>query len=570
MFADVGHGGRQPHRDASGRRPGRPARADRHGHGPVERATSSSTPRAGKPGAGLVAQTIQFHGTADRYTLGSGAEALATLYSDASTATSNPAVTLRSVGSSGGQAAAFTYDLARSIVYTRQGNPAWAGDDRDASVTPAAIIRSDDLFYGAKPGDSSRTGSTLSKVQIPQADEQQRLLVNLIEQMNLDKKPLPEVLVLPARREGRRRHDRRRPRQRRDERSVRLGRTSVRPANCSVADWDCVRQHVVHLSRHADLRTPPRPPIRRRDSRSRSTSTRTARTGRPTSLEGFYADQLAPVRRGLPEPRDARDEPHPLHHVERLGDAAARSSSATASASTRTTTTGPTRGSRTGPATSPAPGMPMRFADLDGSMIDVYQATTQMTDESGITYSTHINTLLDNAIGAPGYYGVVTANMHTDNPNHPGQQTIVNAAIARGVPVVSAQQMLTWLDGRNGSSFGSLSWAGNSLKLHDRRRLGRERPAGDGPDDVGGRRPHRHHPQRVAGHVHDADDQGHRSTRSSRRRREAIRRPTPSTPRLRPSARSRPCRTRTEQPPSPGRRTSPRRLASTTAPPAGP
>ncbi len=26
-------------------------------------------------------------------------------------------------------------------------------------------------------------------------------------------------------------------------------------------------------------------------------------------------------------------------------------------------------------------GMPMRFSDLDGSIIDVYQATTQMTDE---------------------------------------------------------------------------------------------------------------------------------------------------------------------------------------------
>ena len=30
-------------------------------------------------------------------------------------------------------------------------------------------------------------------------------------------------------------------------------------------------------------------------------------------------------------------------------------------------------------------GMPMRFADLDGTMIDVYQAATQMTDESGQT-----------------------------------------------------------------------------------------------------------------------------------------------------------------------------------------
>ena len=60
-------------------------------------------------------------------------------------------------------------------------------------------------------------------------------------------------------------------------------------------------------------------------------------------------------------------------------------------------------------------GMPMRFADLDGSLIDVYQAATQMTDESGIDYAAHIAALLDGALGSQGYYGVFTANMHTDN-----------------------------------------------------------------------------------------------------------------------------------------------------------
>ena len=59
-------------------------------------------------------------------------------------------------------------------------------------------------------------------------------------------------------------------------------------------------------------------------------------------------------------------------------------------------------------------GMPMRFADLDGTMIDVYQATTQMTDESGQTYPFTIDTLLDRALGAEGYYGAFTANIHTD------------------------------------------------------------------------------------------------------------------------------------------------------------
>ena len=47
-------------------------------------------------------------------------------------------------------------------------------------------------------------------------------------------------------------------------------------------------------------------------------------------------------------------------------------------------------------------GMPMRFADTDGTMIDVYQAATQMTDESGQTYPSTIDTLLDNALGPLG------------------------------------------------------------------------------------------------------------------------------------------------------------------------
>ncbi len=137
------------------------------------------------PGAGIVDSTMQYHGTADNYTL-NGATAVATLYSNSTTATTNPAVTLRSVGSSGGQAAAFTFDLARSVVYTRQGNPSWAGTERDG----VAGIRPDDMFY-------SHAGCDTSKIAIPQADEQQRLLVNLITSMNADKMPLPRFWYLP-------------------------------------------------------------------------------------------------------------------------------------------------------------------------------------------------------------------------------------------------------------------------------------------------------------------------------------------------------------------------------------
>ncbi|MCI0571464.1 MAG: Ig-like domain-containing protein, partial [Myxococcaceae bacterium] len=183
------------------------------------------------PGAGLVGDSLQFHGTADRYTL-SGATAVATLLTDEATPSPYPAVTLRAVGTAGGEAAAFTFDLARSIVYTRQGNPAWAGQERDG----IPLLRSSDLFVGNTAPD----WVNLDNVAIPQADEQQRLLTNLILHMARERKPLPRFWYFP-----------------REARAVVVmtgddhatGGTGGRwlqhrsdsPAGCSVQDWECVR-----------------------------------------------------------------------------------------------------------------------------------------------------------------------------------------------------------------------------------------------------------------------------------------------------------------------------------------
>ncbi len=201
---------RQPRRDAARRRPGRPARA-RLGHrrprqrlsagraGPRHHRRDDAVPRQGRPLDDSREPT-----------------AVATLHSERRPpATANPAVTLRTVGA--GQAAAFTYDLARSVVYTRQGNPAWAGDERDGELD--ALIRSDDLFFGASPGPQP-DWVDLDKVAIPQADEQQRLLANLDHRDERGPHAAAALLVPPARREGGRGHDRRRPRQRRHRGAV--------------------------------------------------------------------------------------------------------------------------------------------------------------------------------------------------------------------------------------------------------------------------------------------------------------------------------------------------------------
>ncbi len=407
------------------------------------------------PGAGIVNQTMQFHGTADRYTL-SGATGVATLYADASTATVNPAVTFETVGTNGGHAAAFTYDLARSVVYTRQGNPAWSGDERDG----VAPIRSDDLFYGAKTGDVQPDWVDLNKVAIPQADEQQRLLANLIEKMEFDKHPLPRFWYLP-----------------RDDRAVvvmtgddhgnggTVGRFDTYLADstsgCSVADWECIRSSSYIY-----------PGTNVTDTQAATYTADGFEIGvhistncgdwTPASLEDDYATQLAQLAAQLPSipPQDSNRT-----HCIAWSDYATQPS-VELNHGIRLDTNyyyWPASWIQDRPGFFTGSGMPMRFANLDGSMIDVYQAVSQMTDESGQTFPFTIDTLLNRALGAEGYYGVFTANMHTDSASSGGSDAIIASAQSRGVPVVSGRQMLTWLDGRNGSSFGNLAWNGNTL-----------------------------------------------------------------------------------------------------------
>src|SRR5664280_921784 len=410
---------------------------------------------ASGPGVGLVNQTIQFHGVSDLYTLNS-ASSLATLYSDASTPTASPAVTLNSFGA--GQAAAFTYDLARSMVWSRQGNPAWSGMERDGSPP----IRSDDLFFGASVSDPESDWIDLNKVAIPQADEQQRLLANLIVQMNTRNKPLPRFWYFP-----------------RGAKAVvvmtgddhgnggTVGRFNTFLADstpgCSVANWECVR---------GTSYTYPSTPMT--DGQAAAFVAQGFEVGvhfttdcadwTPSTLEAFFADQaisFATNFPSLPAPQTNRThciawsdydaEPQvELNHGIRFDT---------------NYYYWPPSWVNDRPGMFTGSGMPMRFAKIDGTMIDVYQATTQMTDESGQSFPYTIDTLLDNAIGATGYYGAFTANMHNDSPESDGANAIVASAQTRGVPIVTSLQMLQWLDGRNGSSFGNFTWNGNSLSF---------------------------------------------------------------------------------------------------------
>ncbi len=138
------------------------------------------------PGSGLSIQTLQIHGDTDRYSTLAGAITVAQLYSDASTVTAYPAV----VSDDTGRAVAFTYDLAKNVVYTRQANPANADVDTDGD----AVLRTIDLFQLSGGG----SWVNRDRIPVPQADEQQRLFARLVKQMVAQAKPIPQLWYFPG------------------------------------------------------------------------------------------------------------------------------------------------------------------------------------------------------------------------------------------------------------------------------------------------------------------------------------------------------------------------------------
>jgi hypothetical protein len=137
-----------------------------------------------QPGAGITGVSLQYHGQADNYNL-NGGTALAYLWNSISSPSTNPAAVINTYGQ--GQAAAFAFDLARSIVLMRQGNPAWKNTEGDG----LGGYRATDLLVRA---DGTKWVAP-ERMRIPQADETQRFLANLV-QMMVDS-PLPRLWYLP-------------------------------------------------------------------------------------------------------------------------------------------------------------------------------------------------------------------------------------------------------------------------------------------------------------------------------------------------------------------------------------
>lgn len=404
------------------------------------------------PGAGIAGETIQFHGTADLYAL-AGAMAIATLYSSAEAASSAPAVTLRAVGA--GSAAAFTYDLARSVVLTRQGNPAWSGQERDG----AAPIRSNDLYFGGSAAD----WVDLAKVAIPQADEQQRLLANLVLELNAARRPLPRFWYFPS-----------------GHKAVVVmtgddhanGGTAGRfddylaasAPGCSVADWECIRS-TSYVYPSAILSDAEAAWYEGRGFEiALHVNTGCANWTSYSHLDSMYASQLGQFDDVFPSlAAPATNRTHCIAWSDYDTQPQVELAHGIRLDTTYYFWPGWWIDDRPGFMTGS--GIPMRFADRTGRTLDVYQAPTQLTDESQQSYPSTVDRLLDAALGPEGYYGAFTANLHTDTVALFESDAVVASAQARGVPVISARQLLEWLDGRDASSFGDIAWSGGVLRF---------------------------------------------------------------------------------------------------------
>jgi hypothetical protein len=133
-------------------------------------------------GIGINTNRMQIHGMANKHTLLGGKE-IATLFKDKTSQSGFPGIVSNNYRK--GHTLAFLYNLPENIVLTRQGNPLFAGMEKDG--IPG--LRGMDLFTDNWVDTSNNT--------INQADEQMVLLSHCIENMLTGNKPLPRFWYFP-------------------------------------------------------------------------------------------------------------------------------------------------------------------------------------------------------------------------------------------------------------------------------------------------------------------------------------------------------------------------------------
>jgi hypothetical protein len=409
---------------------------------------------------GVTGQPLQIHGPADSYELrsvlpvasdslpqsipavGDPPIVVARLYANRTRSLGLPAVTVRKVGH--GHAIAFAFDLARSVAYMRQGNPAWANQDRDGSPPR----RSNDMFY---PNHLD-----LELMDVPQADEHQRLFANLI--IDTARKPLPRYWYLPGGKRaalimaG-------------DDHATKGGSANLfadlarlSPPGCRLDYWECFRATAL-LSPGTDF-SPTLAASRYAEGFEIGVHFDTrCKNDDNATLEKTIARQEEEFHRKYPVlPRQVSNRFHCVVWNGWTDTAAVARKFGIRFDMNYYNWPMPFLGGRPGFMTGS--GFPMPFVNEDGQIIDIYQAPTELVNENGVPHSAGTAFVLDRALGEEQFFGAFVSHYDfTDS----FAATLVAAARERGVPLITASQMLAWLDGRNRSTFTNLRWNARTL-----------------------------------------------------------------------------------------------------------
>jgi hypothetical protein len=418
-------------------------------------------------GAGMTSSRLQIHGLIDHYTL-NGATQVAQLY-NGSTATSYPAVALTSSGA--GRAAMFAFDLAKNIVYMRQGNP----DNANIDVDSDGVLRTIDLFQST----SSTPWIDHSRISIPQADEQMRLLSHMIEDFGIS--PLPRLWYFP------------------DSAMTMLiltGDAHANPTADHVEEINSLAAHGGKITLYLSIGSDP-PDATMQMWRAQGHEfgihppSFAPNPGYPpydiSSLEDGYDTYSGAngdggwwtMQYSSPKSRTVRN-----HQVAWKGwtEAAEIESAHGIALDTNFYHWGPWLQNTNGSwphGYITGSGQPMKFARADGAILPIYQQLTQLVDEqliggAGTGYenldaedAVSISRQLIDASLAGDYAALMTQN-HVDYYSGAAQdwaEDTLDYATSKGVPIWNADEWLDFIETRHDAQFANVSWSAPSGQL---------------------------------------------------------------------------------------------------------
>ncbi len=404
-------------------------------------------------GKGLVADTLQFHGEADQYDL-KGANVIAELYSNATKSTGKPAVVSYEFGK--GHAVAFTYNLPKSIVLTRQGNYRYAGLEKDGING----IRAADMFTDGWVDPL--------KNALNQADEQMRLLSHAVESLSSFKKPLPRLWYFPGL-------------------SKSLILLTADGEDSSEADFDAQFKDI--KSKGARMTLYLKSPYISAQKVKKWIANGFEISGHiddtPDATNPTYDVMNAKVKWTVNALKERYgEEMHTVrnHWIVWSGTDADGKQDFTAQAAIESKygiqldcnlyhfDQDSKQGHFLGPIGNfTGSGLPMKFINAQGKVLDIYESLTQLPDEQWLKGNLFRNfkTLLDRSLDQEGYT-FININLHTDRWKDWSRAEgllLMDYANLRKIPMWTARRTLRFLQRRDVAEFVETNWSNNQLSF---------------------------------------------------------------------------------------------------------